>query len=75
MTKNRSFIVANNVSLDSFQVFDTNESFFDFTLGKKEWMIELVLVCWWDEGQNSREERAFYIYNDITMLRIRDSLP
>jgi hypothetical protein len=46
MTKNRSFIVANNVSLDSFQVFDTNESFFDFTLGKKEWMIELVLVCW-----------------------------
>lgn len=36
MTKNRSFIVTNDVSLDSFQVFDSNESFFDFTL-EMEW--------------------------------------
>ena len=32
MTKNGSIIIANDVSLDSFQVFDSNKSFFDFTL-------------------------------------------
>lgn len=70
MTKNGSIIIANDVSLDSFQVFDSNKSFFDFTLEK--WNDGVVRYN--EEGQTTRttstycttesNERAYHFVDD-----------